>query len=163
MGKPDTPQPPAVAIAQENPDQPEIAAFLTASSDYAVSLYPPVSNHLVGLETLTAPNTCFLVARRSGAAVGCGALIVESDGSAELKRMWVAPESRGQGIGRALLSALEAEARNRAVTALRLETGIRQPAAIELYRSDGFVERTPFGSYQPDPLSLFMEKRLEIR
>ncbi|CCE05871.1 IAA acetyltransferase (fragment) [Bradyrhizobium sp. STM 3843] len=43
---------------------------------------------------------------------------------------------------------------------MRLETGIRQPAAIELYRSAGYVETQPFGSYELDPLSIFMEKKL---
>ena len=43
---------------------------------------------------------------------------------------------------------------------MRLETGIRQPEAIGLYRSAGYAEIGPFGAYRPDPLSLFMEKRL---
>ena len=44
--------------------------------------------------------------------------------------------------------------------ALMLETGIHQAPAIRLYERAGFVRREPFGDYQADPLSLFMEKRL---
>ena len=43
---------------------------------------------------------------------------------------------------------------------MRLETGIYQPEALGLYRSAGYVEREAFGDYVPDPLSVFMEKRL---
>ena len=43
---------------------------------------------------------------------------------------------------------------------VRLETGIYQPEALGLYRSAGYVEREAFGDYVPDPLSVFMEKRL---
>jgi putative acetyltransferase len=42
---------------------------------------------------------------------------------------------------------------------VRLETGVKQPEAIALYKSAGFVEIEPFASYAPDPLSVFMEKR----
>lgn len=149
-----------VTVASETPNQPEVATFLAASTAYAQSLYPVESNHLVDLSTLTAANARFLVARREGEAVGCGALILAGDGAAELKRMWVAPKARGLGVGRAILQALERQARRDGVALLRLETGIHQPQAIGLYRSHGFAERPPFGAYAPDPLSLFMEKRL---
>ncbi len=59
-----------------------------------------------------------------------------------------------------LLEALAETARAENLAAIRLETGIHQPEAIGLYRSGGYTEIPPFGSYQPDPLSLFMEKRL---
>jgi putative acetyltransferase len=58
------------------------------------------------------------------------------------------------------MEALEREAASLGVTLMQLETGIKQPEAIALYRKFGYAERGPFGNYQPDPLSLFMEKRL---
>ncbi len=58
------------------------------------------------------------------------------------------------------MAALEREAAKLGVTLMQLETGIKQPEAIALYRKLGYAERGPFGTYQPDPLSLFMEKRL---
>ena len=81
-------------------------------------------------------------------------------GQAEMKRVFVAPAARGKGVARLLMEALEREAAKLGVTLMQLETGIRQPEAIALYRKFGYAERGPFGSYQPDPLSLFMEKRL---
>jgi len=149
-----------IAVGTESPDQPETAAFLAASDAQAASLYPPESNHLVDLAALMASNTLFFVARRGEKALGCGALIAGEDGSGEVKRMWVDPEARGQGVGRMILDALEGAAREKGLTVLRLETGIRQPEAVALYRKCGFNECPPFGSYLADPLSLFMEKRL---
>jgi uncharacterized protein len=76
----------------------------------------------------------------------------------EIKRMFVDPAARGRQVGRRLLEKLEEIAREGGATALRLETGIKQPEAIALYRSCGFVEIVAFADYQPDPLSVFMEK-----
>ncbi|MCP5368101.1 MAG: GNAT family N-acetyltransferase [Hyphomicrobiales bacterium] len=147
-------------IAAEDPDQPAVRALLAASDAYAAALYPAESNHLVDVAALGAAGARFLVARRGGQAVGCGAILPAGDGSAEIKRMWVEPAARGGGLGRHLLDALEAAARAAGIAVLRLETGVSQPAAIGLYRAAGFVDIPPFGDYRPDPLSLFMEKRL---
>ena len=102
----------------------------------------------------------FLVAREQGRALGCGAFVLGEAGQAEMKRVFVAPAARGKGVARLLMEALEREAAQRGVTLMQLETGIKQPEAIALYRKFGYAERGPFGRYQPDPLSLFMEKRL---
>ena len=149
-----------VTIDTEPADQPEVAALLAASDAYMAALYPAESNHLVGREVLAAANATFLVARRDGRVIGCGAVITAADGHAEIKRMWVAPSARGAGAGRRILSALENAARSRGIAVLQLETGNAQPEALGLYRAAGFVERGPFGAYRPDPLSVFMEKRL---
>ena len=149
----------AVVIAAETADQPEVRSLLAQSDAYFASLYPAESNHLVDIATLCAPRVRFLVARLGTTAVGCGALVLGPPGEAEIKRMFVAPRARGLRIGRQILEALEATARAEGVRVIRLETGIRQPEALQLYRSSGYAERGPFGSYQPDPLSAFFEKR----
>jgi len=89
----------------------------------------------------------FLVARVDGAPVGCGAVRRLDDHNAELKRMYVVPSLRGRGVGRALLAALEAEARALGADRLVLETGVRQTAALALYRRAGFVDIPPYGEY----------------
>jgi putative acetyltransferase len=75
--------------------------------------------------------------------------------------MFVRAEARGQGVGRRLLAALEDAARRRNVDRISLETGIRQPEAIGLYRASGYRDCPPFETYAPDPLSLFMTKFLQ--
>ena len=139
--------------------QPQVRALLAASDAYMSALYPPESNHLLDVAALQRPEVTFLVAREAGTAVGCGAIVRSTDWT-EIKRMYVAPAARGHRLGRRLLERLEALAVADGARRLRLETGIRQPEALALYRSHGFVEIPPFGDYRPDPLSLFMEKRL---
>lgn len=148
-----------VTIRQERANQPEIIDMMAASDAYYAALYPSESNHLVDVSALDKGDTAFFVARSSGVLSGFGALL-RQDGYGEIKRMFVAPAVRGQRLGKALLDALEMHARNLALPCLRLETGTKQPEAIGLYRTAGFVEIEPFGSYQPDPLSIFMEKKL---
>ncbi len=151
---------PEVTIAEEPPRQPEILRLLEMSDAYAASLYPAESNHLVDVSTLEQPAVSFFVARFDGAVVGCCALVEACDGTAEIKRMFVDPQARGLKVGKRLLQTLERQAKSLGLDMIRLETGIHQPEAIGLYRSAGYVERPPFGNYQPDPLSLFMEKAL---
>ena len=148
--------PPPIAIRAEPPDQPEIRAFFAASEAYMSALYPAESNHFTNFAALARPQVLFLVARREGTAVGCGAIVRASDGHGEIKRMWVDPNIRRAQVGRRVLDSLIGAARAAGAHTLRLETGISQPEAIALYRRAGFHDCGPFAPYAPDPLSLFM-------
>ncbi|HZA67838.1 MAG TPA: GNAT family N-acetyltransferase [Geminicoccaceae bacterium] len=146
-------------IGVERPDQADVHALLVTVRSWAEDLYPPESRHGLALEAYADPDITLFIAREGGVLLGCGAYRLQGDGSAEVKSMFVLPEARGRGIGRAILAAIEDAVRGR-VTTLRLETGIHQDAAIRLYESAGFRHRGPFGSYRDDPLSVFMEKPL---
>lgn len=65
--------------------------------------------------------------------------------------MYVAPDMRGRGIGRALLARLETEARSLGLTRIVLETGTRQLEAIALYRGAGYYPISPYGEYIASP------------
>jgi putative acetyltransferase len=147
-------------VARESPHRDDVIALIRQSDALMQSLYPAESNHLVDIDALAQPHAHFFVAREAGRVLGCGAFVLGTDGHAEMKRVFVDPAARGKGIARAIMAALEREAASLGVTLMQLETGIRQPEAIALYRKFGYVERGPFGSYKPDPLSLFMEKQL---
>ncbi|MEU9186622.1 GNAT family N-acetyltransferase [Streptomyces sp. NPDC048484] len=71
-----------------------------------------------------------------------------SDGDAELKRMYVVDEARGNGLARRILAALEADARAAGRTRMVLETGNKQPEAIALYASSGYEPCVKFGHYR---------------
>jgi catechol 2,3-dioxygenase-like lactoylglutathione lyase family enzyme/GNAT superfamily N-acetyltransferase len=145
-----------------DPHGPDVAELLAASEAHARRLYPAEGVHLLDVSELGAPSVHFLVARSAdGVVQGCGAIVIGTDNSAEIKRMFVAPHSRGRGLGSAILRSLEARARAACVRVIRLETGARQPEAIGLYRGFGYRECGPFGQYEPDAHSLFMEKRLD--
>lgn len=148
-----------VSIAIEDPDQPDIVALLQAADDWYATLYPAESNHLLDVATLQQPEIAFFVARENGLLLGFGAVVHRGD-YAEIKRMYLAPSARGRKLGRRILEALEAHGLQQGLRCFRLETGIHQPEAIGLYRSHGYGDIGPFGDYGPDPLSLFMEKRL---
>ena len=147
-------------IFVESPHQTEVEALLRASDAYMAELYPAESNHMIDMKALLRPEVRFIVARDGARAVGCGAIVISPEGWAEVKRMFVAPAARGQKLGRRLIERLEELARENGVSLLRLETGVKQPEALALYRSRGFVEIGPFGAYGVDPLSVFMEKSL---
>jgi putative acetyltransferase len=150
----------ACEIAVEDPRQPELLALLADGDAHYAALYPAESNHLLDAAVLAAADVTFLVARVSHRAAGFGALLRHGVAFGEIKRMYVAPAMRGRKLGRLLLNALEERARCDGLPCLRLETDTKQPEAIGLYRSAGYSEIPPFGDYKPDPLSIFMEKRL---
>ncbi len=147
-------------VGLESPDQPEVIALIAELDAYQTALYPPESNHLLDMAALRRPEVLFAVARdEAGAVLGCGAVVLRTD-HGEVKRMFVSPRARGQGLAKALLAQLEAEARARGCRALMLETGIHQHEALALYEGDGYQRRGPFGDYAEDPLSVFMAKPL---
>ncbi|WP_457425950.1 GNAT family N-acetyltransferase [Roseateles sp. P5_E7] len=147
------------ALAFESADQPEVIALIAELDAYQDTLYPPESRHALDLAALTQPNVLFAVARDEAAqAVGCGAIVLGPE-YGELKRMFVSPAARRQGLAQRLLIQLEAEAVVRGCGLLRLETGPYQPEALGLYARCGYERCGPFGGYADDPLSVFMEKR----
>jgi putative acetyltransferase len=144
----------------ESPDQPEVIALITELDAYQDTLYPPESRHYLDLSSLAQPNVLFAVARDDALrAIGCGAVVLYTE-FGELKRMYVSPSGRGQGIGRKLLALLESQAIGRGCKLLVLETGPYQPEALALYAAAGYERRGPFGDYTDDPLSVFMQKHV---
>ena len=148
-----------LTIGVERPDRADVHALLLIVRSWSENLYPAESRHGLDLALYANPDVALFIAREAGVVLGCGAYRLAGDGSAEVKSMFVLPEARGRGIGRAILHAIETALRGR-VTTLRLETGIKQDAALRLYEKAGFHRRGPFGSSRDDPLSVFMEKPL---
>jgi GNAT superfamily N-acetyltransferase len=138
------------------------ASLIRAMAEEIGALYP------IGLEApgmpsatpsdLGPPGGTFLVGWRDGVAVCCGGVKRLPDGACEIKRMFVVPASRGQGVARALLVALEDTARQLGYAIARLDTGPKQPHAQALYESAGY---RPIGNFNDNPVaSFFGEKRL---
>lgn len=93
----------------------------------------------------------FLIAWLDGAPVGCGAIRRIDRSTAELKRMYVDPKCRGKGVGRALVNALEDEARLLGVASVVLETGTRLEPAVRMYESAGYRRIQLYGEYVSSP------------
>ena len=147
-------------IAIESPDQSDVIKLIADLDVYQDSLYPAESRYALDLSSLKQSNVRFAVARdESGAAVGCGAIVL-GDEYGELKRMYVAEQSRGRGVANAILALLESEALASGCAVYTLETGPYQPAALQFYANAGYQRRGPYGDYPDDPLSVFMQKRV---
>lgn len=151
----------SMTVTLSDPTAPEARALIAALDHYLGQLYQPEENHLLDPEQLKAPDIRFLLARRDGRAVGCGALRIDRSGYAEIKRMYVDPVHRGLGIAGSIMAALEELARVEGIGLLKLETGDLQREAVGLYRRLGFTPCAAFGDYPcAGSASIFMEKQL---
>ncbi len=124
--------------------------------------YPEEGATFFGLvsDEVAPGNGALLVAYVDREAAGCGAVRRISATEAEIKRMFVSPSHRSQGIAGALLRELEAVARSLSLSRAVLETGDRIPAAMALYRGAGYEVVPCFGDYASSPLSICMAKEL---
>lgn len=96
-----------------------------------------------------------------GQPVACGAFKPFAlDGTVEIKRMFVRPEVRGRGYSRQVLQELEGWAAEAGYHSAVLETAIRQPEAIGLYRSMGYSDMEKYGPYRDLPESICLRKSL---
>lgn len=145
-------------ITLESPNQPEVIRLIADLDEYQDSLYPPESRHSLDLTSLAQTNVRFVVARAAdGTAIGCGAVVL-CDEYGELKRIYVAQQSRGRGVAGAILALLESAACEAGCRLFVLETGPYSAEALAFYAKHGYRRRGRFGGYADDPLSVFMQK-----
>lgn len=148
-------------ISIERADAPGVLELLQLSDDFHAALYPQEGNYLLDVSELSRPEVTVIVARENTTAVGMGAIVLKN-GYAELKRMFIRPDSRGTGLADQLLQSLEAAARDLGVQRLQLETGALQPAAIAFYERNGFERINIFGEYVGGEHSICFAKALAI-
>lgn len=105
-----------------------------------------------------APDAAMFVLRDGGTIAGCGGLVQDAPGIAELRHVFVDPALRDRGHGAALIARLIQEAQARGLRELRLETAVFLTAAIALYHRMGFAEVPPFTPVPQglEGLSVFM-------
>jgi GNAT superfamily N-acetyltransferase len=121
-----------------------LRAYVAELSGRFDSGFDPARSISAADHEMTAPAGLFLVATLHAEPVGCGALKLHPGAPAEIKRMWVAAEVRGLGLGRRLLAELEARAAAHGARVLRLETNRALGEAIGLYRAAGYLEVAAF-------------------
>jgi putative acetyltransferase len=101
-----------------------------------------------------------VVAELDGRAVGCGAIKEFEPGVMEIKRMYTDPASRGKGVATAVLNELEKWAAELGYTGCILETGVRQPEAIGLYKKCGYEQIPNYGQYVGMENSVCFRKKI---
>lgn len=152
---------PEASVRRATPS--EVLHLFEASTRHFHALYPSESNHLLSPEEFEELGAVLLGAHIEGLLVGCGGLVHQAlPHHGEIKRLFIEPAYRRQGIARLLMHELEHEARALEMNTLQLESGSREHEALALYRSLGYEECGPFGSYSLDPNSVFFEKRLTV-
>ena len=151
----------SIEIHALEPSSIEARALVKDLDNYLLELYPTDSNHLDSIEELSKPHVYFLGAFENGQPLGCGAVKLLDEGYGEIKRVYVKSSAREKGVGRKLLLALENIAAGAGYSVLRLETGIYQPEAMKLFEASGYIKIDSFGDYPNDPLSIFMEKKIQ--
>ncbi len=134
---------------------PALVTLTTAQQAELAAMYGE-NQPLVALH----PDISFTLLLLDGTPVGCVGLQPVSPGLGEIKRMYVEPSSRGWGLSRVLLDAVESAARSRDITRLRLETGTRQVEAIALYTNHGYTPIPPYPPFETEPASLCFAKDL---
>jgi putative acetyltransferase len=149
-----------INIAIEAPRQPALLDLMRQGDEYTLSLYPPESCHLLGVQELEARGVTVFAAREVGRVVGMAAIVDRGDGSGELKRMFVPESARGRGVAGRILASLEQFAASAGISLIQLETGPLQHAAIALYEQRGYELIPNFGKYIGDPNSVCYQKRV---
>jgi putative acetyltransferase len=151
-----------ITIAKEDPRSLDASRLLSAFVEEVKKRYdsPPADVGIFDPELVTVPRSVFLVARRDGNAVGCGALVPMDEYCVEIKRTFVAKEERGHGIATMILDELERLAREFDYDATRLETGDKQPESIALYGKAGFYRIPNFPPFENDSSAVCFEKKI---
>ncbi|MFJ8039717.1 GNAT family N-acetyltransferase [Kitasatospora sp. NPDC096147] len=137
-----------VSLDPVTPDHPDaqycLRSFFAELADAFDAGFDPALSRLPDPSGLRPPHGVFLVARLHGEPIGCAGLKLPPGGPAEVKRMWVAPQARGLGLGRRFLAELERRAVRHGAAVLRLDTNRALTAAIGLYHAAGFHEVPAF-------------------
>jgi putative acetyltransferase len=152
-----------ISVDIESPSEAEAVQLLQGFSADLLNRYRDLSDDGVWAfrpEEVTAVRTAFVVARLDGQPVGCGALCLLDDDTAEVKRLFVVPEARGHGVAARILVRLEDLARNFSYEGIRLETGVKQPESMALFGKAGYYRIPNFGRYAESSVSACFEKRI---
>lgn len=149
-------------IVEADPDAPEALICLAAYYQLLVDTIPDLSADKLPLPLPDAaayrpPQGVFLLALSDGMPVGCVSLRPLEGGEAEVKRLWVHPDARGQGLARRLMAALEARARALGYQRLKLDSNSALTEAITLYRRMGWADCAAYTSF---PADVWMTKPL---
>ena len=138
---------------------PDALRLIQESEEEQAAIYPPEVRYAFSPAELLRARVIFLVGYADGFAVAAGGVSL-LPGYGELKRIFVTRKARGKGHARSIVTALEDHARTEGVALMRLETGQDSPEALRLYAAMGYVRTGPFGTYEENGSSIFMEKRL---
>ena len=149
-----------IEIRRADPACPKVRPLIEGNQSHGALATDASSDHTFGVEALCNSEVRFFAAFDGDRALGCGAYKALSNGSAEVKSVYVAQTARGRGVARILMDHLANQARQEGFSALVLETGSalcpEYDAARTLYENLRYSYCPPFEGYEADPMSVFM-------
>ncbi len=143
-------------IELQNKIDDDLLEIINLSDEYLKDLYPPESNHLVGVSELLSSWFELYLMKEKTKTIGSIGISLKNH-YPEIKRMFIKKEFRGMGYSYKLLDFIFERCRGLGHKKIQLETGINQPEAINIYKKHGFRAIKPFNDYKEDPLSIFFE------
>jgi GNAT superfamily N-acetyltransferase len=148
-------------------DDPRLVGLATAQQQEVARRYAENPEHGFAQPPLSPATIWLLLLGDDGTALGCVAVQPAAHtlpGAApdvgEIKRLYMDPAARGRGYSRTLMTEAEQVAGRAGFRALQLETGLRQPEAMALYRRLGYEQIEPYGHYRDSPESVCFRKTL---
>lgn len=151
----------SLEIRRESFDSPAAAQLLAELDADLAGRYGDGEQVLAEAHEFEPPAGEFLVLYVDGVALACGGYRRLDEETAELKRMYVRPAGRRQGLARKVLAQLEADAAKAGYRQMWLETGMPQFEAVSLYPSAGYTPIAAFGQYSWAPDQRCYGKSLE--
>jgi len=138
-----------IVITIEESLSEELAHLLQTHWEFCTTTTPIEHVYALDATKLFTPDITVFGARILGDLVGVGAIRKLDAGHAELKSMHTLANSRGKGIGKAMVAHIENFAKDQGIKRISLETGSSEPfkPARELYKSLGYEECEAFGGY----------------
>lgn len=146
-------------IMPVSPENERVQKLIAQLDKYQIGLYGIDCCHLDSAAELKRSGAYLVGVYVDDELTGIGAVKLFEE-YAEIKRVYVEEAFRGSGIAEKIISTLEGYARQNGKTSIYLETGILQYAALQFYKKLGYKERTQFGSYMANGLSVFFEKKI---
>jgi GNAT superfamily N-acetyltransferase len=159
---PPDPQTRPIEIRLADPEEPaalaclrQYFALLIAKIDGITPAHVPLPDPQA--DSYRPPRGAFLLAWSDGIPLGCVSLHALAPDVAEVKRLWIDPTARGQGLARCLMAKIESHARSLGYKHLKLDTNAALTEAISLYHATGWVDTAPYTGY---PATHWFEKSL---
>ena len=150
-----------IAIKRTNSSDTDLSGLIRELDKDLRSRYGAEQEHFDQFNKIENLKTV-VIAYKGNEPVGCGCFKKFETDSVEIKRMFVAPRHQRKGVGAAILKELERWAAEIGYGAMVLETGTRQPEAIQLYKKSGYQVIPNFSPYIGNMLSICMKKELNI-
>ncbi|MGA0558109.1 GNAT family N-acetyltransferase [Larkinella sp. VNQ87] len=150
----------ALSLLRTTASDPVFHELITQLDQDLWSRYQPYQAKYDGFNKVDA-SARVVVVRQCEQAIGCGCFRPMTEpGFVEIKRMFVVPAFRGQGLALQLLEELERWAKEDGFRTARLETGNKQPEAVRMYEKAGYIRIANYGPYVGMETSICLEKRL---